>query len=98
MDSVGVDCACAVSVASHGAPSMTGVVAELEEKEHTANGGVGFWNLRCIIHEEAVCRKSLKMDHAMEVVKTVNFICVKGRTIVNLAIWPRIEMNLTLLP
>ena len=71
--SVGVDCAHTVSVATDGALSVTakkvGVVL------HTVNGGPGFSTFHCIIQEETLCCKSLKIDYVMEVVvKTVNSI------------------------
>ena len=61
---------------------MTGkkacVVVKLKEKVHAANGGLSFWTFHCIIHVVALCCKSLKMDHVMEVVKTVKFIYTRG--------------------
>ena len=81
-DNVGVVWACAVSVATDSAHSMTekkaGVVAKLKEKVHTANGGLDFWMFHCFIHEEALCCKSQKMCHVMVVVKAVNFIRARG--------------------
>ena len=82
-DNVEVDWARAVSVATDDASSLTGkklgVVTKLKMKVHSANGGIDFWRFHCIIHKESVCRKSLKIDHVMEVVvKTVNLSCVKG--------------------
>ena len=78
LENVGVDWACATSVATDGAPLTTimkaGVEANLKAKVHTANGGIGFFTFYCIIHEEKFCCKSLKMEHVMEVVKTVNLI------------------------
>ena len=73
----------AVSVATDGAPSMirrkTGVVTKFREKVQAANGGQTFWTFHCILHQEALCCKSLKMDHVMKVVvQTVNFIRAKG--------------------
>ena len=56
-----------------------GAMAKLNEKVHTANGGLGLWTFHCIIHEEASCCESLKMDNVVEVVvRCVNFICAKG--------------------
>ena len=83
LDSIGVDWARAVSIATDGAPSMagkkTGVVAKLKEKVNAANGGHNFHTFHCIIHQEALCCKTLKMKHVMEVVfNTVNFIRARG--------------------
>ena len=82
-DNVGVDRACAVSVSTDGAPSMTakkaGVAANLKDKLHTANIALGIWTFHCFIHKETFCCNSLKMDHVMEVaVKAVNLICAWG--------------------
>lgn len=83
LDRLGVDWSHAVSVATDGAPSMVGkkagVVAKLREKVQTENPEQEFWNFHCIIHQEALCSRSLKMDNVMDVViKTVNFIRAKG--------------------
>lgn len=77
LDRVGVDWSRAISLATDGAPSMigkkAGVVTKFREKVHAANGGDGFWTFHCILHQEALCCKTLKMDHVMEVVVwTVN--------------------------
>jgi hypothetical protein len=38
-------------------------------------GTTSFFSLHCILHQEALCEKSLKMTHVMDTaVKTVNFI------------------------
>jgi len=43
------------------------------------SGGHEFWTFHCILHKEALCCKSLKMDHVMQVVvRTVNFIRARG--------------------
>ncbi|KAK3519988.1 hypothetical protein QTP70_010128 [Hemibagrus guttatus] len=83
LDRVGVDWSRAVSLATDGAPSMTGrkagVGTKFREKVQTANGGRDFWTFHCILHQEALCCKSLKMDNVMEVVvRTVNFIRSRG--------------------
>lgn len=62
-----------------GAPSMigrkTGVVTKFKEKVQSANAGHDFWTFHCILHQEALCYKSLNMDNVMKVViQTVNFI------------------------
>uniref|UniRef100_A0A673Y6Y6 DUF4371 domain-containing protein n=1 Tax=Salmo trutta TaxID=8032 RepID=A0A673Y6Y6_SALTR len=79
LDRVGVDWSRAVSLATDGAPSMigkkAGVVTKFREKVQSANGGRDFWTFHCILHQEALCCKSLKMDNVMKVViQTVNFI------------------------
>ena len=49
------------------------------EKVQTANGGRDFWTFHCILHQESLCCKALKMDNIMEVVvQTVNFIRSRG--------------------
>lgn len=83
LDRVGVDWSRAVSLATDGAPSMigkkAGVVTKCREKVQTANGGRDFWTFHCILHQEALCCKSLKMDNVMKVViQTVNFIRSRG--------------------
>ena len=83
LDKVGVDWSRAVSLATDGAPSMVGrkagVATKFRDKVQTANGGQGFWVFHCILHQEALCCKTLKMDHVMSVVvKTVNFIRARG--------------------
>ena len=35
------------------------------------------WIFHCIIHEETLCCKLLKIHHMMELVKTVKFICAR---------------------
>lgn len=79
LDALEVDWGRAVSVATDGAPSMVGrkagVVVKLREKVREANPDQVFWNFHCILHQEALCCKSLKMEHVMNVViATVNFI------------------------
>uniref|UniRef100_I3J839 SPIN-DOC-like zinc-finger domain-containing protein n=1 Tax=Oreochromis niloticus TaxID=8128 RepID=I3J839_ORENI len=79
LDRVGVDRSRAVSLATDGAPSMigkkAGVVKKFRDKVQSANGGRDFWTFHCILHQEALCCKSLKMDNVMKVViQTVNFI------------------------
>ena len=74
-----------------------GVVAKLMEKVHTANGGLVFWTFQRIIHEEASYCKSRKMDHVMEVDKTVNCNRTKGlnhRQFDNLPIDERVRYGL----
>ncbi|KAL3974132.1 nostrin [Sarotherodon galilaeus] len=83
LDRVGADWSHAESLATDGAPSMigkkAGVVTKFREKVQAANRGGDFWTFHCILHQEALCCKSLKMDHVMEVViRTVNFIRGRG--------------------
>ena len=83
LDKVGVDWSRAVSLGTDAAPSMVvrkaGVATKFREKEQSANGGQDFWAFHCILHQEALCCKTQKMDHVMiVVVKTVNFIRARG--------------------
>ncbi|XP_072124401.1 E3 SUMO-protein ligase NSE2 isoform X1 [Mobula birostris] len=83
LDRVGVDWSHAVSMATDGAPSVVrkkaGVVVKLGETVQTGNPEQEFRNFHCIIHQEALCSRTLKMDNVMDVViKTVNFIRAKG--------------------
>lgn len=83
LDRVGADWSRAVSLATDGAPSMlgkkSGVATKFREKVKAANGGEDFWTFHCILHQEALCCKSLRMDHVMDiVVRTVNFIRARG--------------------
>lgn len=83
LDKFGVDWSRAVSLATDGAPSMlgrkAGVATQFREKVQAANGGQDFWTFHCILHQEALCCKTLKMDHVMSVVvQTVNFIRARG--------------------
>ncbi|KAI7800955.1 putative general transcription factor II-I repeat domain-containing protein 2-like [Triplophysa rosa] len=66
-----------------GAPCMVGkkagLVTKLKEKIQKENPTQEFWNFHCILHQEALFGKTLKMDNIMDVViKTVNFIRAKG--------------------
>lgn len=83
LDRLEVEWSRAVSVATDGVPSMVGkkagVVTKLKEKIQKENPSQKFWNFHCILHQEALCSKTLKMDNIMNVViKTVNFIRAKG--------------------
>ena len=77
-----VDWSRAVSLATDGAPSMVGRKAGVKiqrEKVQAANGGQDVWAFHCILHQEALCCKTLKMDHVMSVVvQTVNLIRARG--------------------
>ncbi|XP_065327981.1 extracellular calcium-sensing receptor-like [Pelmatolapia mariae] len=79
LDRVGVDWSRVVSLATDVAPSMigkkAGVVKKFRDKVQSANGGRDFWTFHFILHQEALCCKSLKRDNVMKVViQTVNFI------------------------
>ena len=79
LDRVGVNWSHAISLATDSAPSMVGkkasVATKFRERVQALNGGDHFWTFHCILHQEALCCKSLKMDHVMGVVVcTVNFI------------------------
>jgi len=76
---VGVDWSHAVSIATDRAPSMVGkkagIAPKLRVKAQVVSGGRELWTFHSISHKEALCCKSLKMDHVMQVVvRTVNFI------------------------
>ena len=44
-----------------------------------ANGRHDFWTFHCILHQEALCSKSLRIDNIMKVVvQTINFIRSRG--------------------
>ncbi len=74
LDRLEVDWSRTVSVATDGSP-----LTKLKEKIQKENPSQKFWNFDCILHQEAFCSKTLKMDNIMNVViKTVNFIRAKG--------------------
>ncbi|XP_067407567.1 general transcription factor II-I repeat domain-containing protein 2A-like [Emydura macquarii macquarii] len=83
LDRLGVDWMQAVSLATDGAPQMVGrkagVAAKLKEKLLAVTQQYQFCNLHCILHQEALCSKTLKLDKVLDVViKTVNFIRARG--------------------
>jgi len=83
LNRVGVDWSRAVSITTDSAPSMVGkkagVATKFKEKVRVVSGGREFWTFHCISHQEALCCKSSKMDHIMQVVaRTVNFIRSTG--------------------
>ncbi|XP_075692926.1 general transcription factor II-I repeat domain-containing protein 2-like [Rhinoderma darwinii] len=68
-----------VSVATDGAPAMcsenVGVVGLLKAKRNQLSLSSPFSAIHCILHQEALCSKSLKMKEVMDfVIRTVNFI------------------------
>jgi len=72
-----------VSVATDGAPAMcsekAGVIGLMVEKRNQLSLAGPFAVIHCILHQEALCGKSLKMKDVMDVVvKTVNFIRALG--------------------
>ena len=83
LERVGVDWSRVVSLATDGVPSMTGrkagIGTKFREKVQDTNGGCDFWTFHCILHQEALCCKSLRMNNVMEVVvRTLNFIRSRG--------------------
>lgn len=42
---------------------QAGVVTKFREKIQAANGGHHFWTFHCILHQEALCSKSLRVAH-----------------------------------
>jgi len=83
LNRVGVDWPRAVSIATDSAPSSigkkAGVATKFREKVQVVSGGRELWTFHCISHQEALCCKSLKMDHVTQVVvRTVNFVRARG--------------------
>lgn len=65
------------SITTDGAPAMLGVKAGLVSrlKSKALTYGVELKSFHCIIHQESLCSKKLKMEHVMNIViKTVNWI------------------------
>ena len=65
------------SITTNGAPAMLGVKAGLVSrlKSKALTYGVELKSFHCIIHQESLCSKKLKMEHVMNIViKTVNWI------------------------
>ena len=73
-----------VSLATDGALSMcsqnVGVVGLVKNKLNSLETiGINFTIIHCILHQEALCSKSLQMKEVMDVVvKTINFIRSRG--------------------
>ncbi|CAM4583033.1 unnamed protein product [Lepidochelys kempii] len=73
-----------ISWATASAPSMcsenVGVVGCLKTKLNSLNiPGISFTSIHCILHQAALCGKSLQMKEVMDVVvKTINFIYAQG--------------------
>ncbi|XP_048225464.1 general transcription factor II-I repeat domain-containing protein 2A-like [Perognathus longimembris pacificus] len=78
-----IDWAKLVSVASTGSPAMVdashGLVPRLRARAAAAGSGTELTSLGCIIHPEALCAQSLRMEHVMAVVvDSVNCISSRG--------------------
>ena len=72
-----------IGLTTDGAPAMcrekSGLVGRMREKMQEENCTGELTAYHCIIHQEALCGKVLKMDHVMSTVtQTVNFIRSKG--------------------
>uniref|UniRef100_A0A8C8VQ74 Uncharacterized protein n=1 Tax=Pelusios castaneus TaxID=367368 RepID=A0A8C8VQ74_9SAUR len=83
LDRLGVDWKGAVSLVTDGTPSTIStkvdVVAKFKAKLQTVAPEGEFLSFHCILHQEALCAKSLKMNNVMDVViQTVNFIRARG--------------------
>jgi hypothetical protein len=69
-----------VGFVSDGAPAIigknNGVAAKLKKnKMKEFEGTTCFRSLHCILHQQALCAKNLRMNHVMDtVIKTVNLI------------------------
>ena len=72
-----------VGLTTDGVPAMcsqkNGLVGRIREKMLEVNGAGELTAYHCIIHQESLCGKALKMDHVMRTVtQAVNFIRAKG--------------------
>ena len=82
IDRAGLDWSKLVSIATDGAPAMVsnnvGLVGLLRKKLDK-DFGVSMSAIHCVIHQEALCGKHLKIQDVMNVVvKTINFIRSRG--------------------
>ena len=83
LDKLGVDWTELVSLATDAVPQMigrrAGVASLLKNKVLSINPNQQISCIHCIIHQEVLCSKVLKMNHVMDVVVgTVNFIRARG--------------------
>ncbi|XP_072900750.1 general transcription factor II-I repeat domain-containing protein 2-like [Hemitrygon akajei] len=72
-----------VGLTTDGAPAMcgqkSGLVGRIREKMREENGAGELTAYHCIIHQESLCGKALKMEHIMSTItRAVNFIRAKG--------------------
>jgi hypothetical protein len=65
-------------IATDGAPAMIGKkegLVKLIENSAIASGNLSLMKYHCIVHQENLCVKALKMDYVMQIIiKAVNFI------------------------
>ena len=70
-----------MGLTTNGAPAMygqkSGLVGTIQEKMQEKDAGE-FTVYHCIIHQEALCGKALRMEHVMISITVVNFIRAKG--------------------
>ena len=83
MGSLGLNLSNICEVTTYGAPAMVGkvkgVVSLIEKEMRNAGIEIKLVRTHCIIHLEALCAKSLKMQEVMRVViKFVNFVLARG--------------------
>lgn len=72
-----------VGLTTDGAPAMcghrSGLVARIRQKMQEENVPSELTAYHCIIHQESLCGKALKMEHVMSTItRAVNFIRAKG--------------------
>ena len=72
-----------VGLTTDGAPAMcgrkSGLVGRIREKMQDENVTSELTSYHCIIHQESLCGKALKMEHVMSIItRAVNFIGARG--------------------
>ena len=72
-----------VGLTTDGAPAMcsreSGLVGRIREKMQDENVTSELISYHCIIHQESLCGKALKMEHVMSIItRAVNFIRARG--------------------